>query len=138
MDTITLCDLEVQLRVGVPEAERAEPQRLLLTVEMDHDFAAAAQKDDLAQTINYDAVRRRLIEFGNGRQWKLIETLADELAQMILTEFKPRGVRVEVKKFVFSDARYVSVKVDRNRTPRRPTPAQQLMQKIGGVPAGLR
>ena len=40
MDTITLTDLEVHYRVGVPDAERAQPQRLLLTIEMQRDFTA--------------------------------------------------------------------------------------------------
>ena len=138
MDTITLCDLEVQFHIGVPDAERSLPQRLLLTVELDHDLSAAAESDTLEKTINYYSVSRRLLELGNGRQWKLIETLADEIAQLILTEFKPQSVRVEVKKFIIPEARYVSVKVERSRLRKRPTASQVLLQKIGGVPAGLR
>ncbi len=138
MDTITLSDLEVQFRVGVPDQERARPQRLLLTVEMDQDLSEAAQTDDLSRTIDYYRVSRRLLELGRDRQWKLIETLADDIAQLILKEFKPRVVRVEVKKFILPEARHVSVKIERNRPRRRSTAAHLLMQKIGGVPAGLR
>ncbi len=43
MSQISIVDLEVFYRVGVPDAERAHPQRLLLTVEMDFDFSAAAK-----------------------------------------------------------------------------------------------
>lgn len=138
MDTITISELEVQFRVGVPDQERACPQRLLLTVEMDQDLSEAAQTDDLRRTIDYYRVSRRLLELGRDRQWKLIETLADEIAQLILKEFMPRVVRVEVKKFILPEARYVSVKLERNRRRKRSTAAQLLMQKIGGVPAGLR
>lgn len=138
MDTITISELEVQFRVGVPDQERACPQRLLLTVEMDQDLSEAAQTDDLRRTIDYYRVSRRLLELGRDRQWKLIETLADEIAQLILKEFMPRVVRVEVKKFILPEARYVSVKLERNRRRKRSTAAQILMQKIGGVPAGLR
>ena len=115
MDTITIRNLEVFYRVGVPEAERAEPQRLLLTVEMEHDFGTAATTDELGGTIDYFAVSRRLLHFGNDAQWKLIETLAVDLAQMILDEFKPDTVTVEVKKFIIPQARYVSVRVTRSR-----------------------
>lgn len=138
MDTITLCDLEVHYHIGVPEDERARAQKLLLTVEMDLDVAPAAQTDDLEKTINYYSVSRRLLELGNGRQWKLIETLAEEIAQLILKEYQPQAVRVEVKKFIIAEARYVSVKLSRDRRRKRPTPSQVLMQKIGGVPAGFR
>jgi dihydroneopterin aldolase len=108
---ICIVDLEVCYRVGVPETERATAQRLLLTVEMEFDFSAAAQSDDLAETINYYAVSQRLLKFGEGRSWKLIEKLAMDIANTILIEFKPAAVMVEVKKFIMPETRYVSVAV---------------------------
>jgi dihydroneopterin aldolase len=115
MDLIRICDLEVFYRVGVPESERAAPQRLLLEVELELDFRGAAASDDLTQTINYFAVTQRLLAFGNGREWKLIETLAVEIAETVLREFKPDQVSVEVKKFIISEARCVSVRTTRSR-----------------------
>ena len=106
---ISIVDLEVFYRVGVPEAERARPQRLLLTVEMDFDFSKAAKSDGIADTIDYFAVSQRLLKFGEGRSWKLIEKLAADIADLILAEFKPKSVTVEVKKFPIPQARYVSV-----------------------------
>jgi len=108
---ITIADLEVQYHVGVPDAERARPQRLLLSVELEHDFSLAAQADDLNRTINYFAVTQRLLKFGEGRSWKLIETLATDIAQLVLAEFHPAAVTVEVKKFIIPQARHVSVAV---------------------------
>ena len=115
MNTITLADLEVFFRVGVPEAERATPQRLLLTVAMEHDFTAAVARDDLAGTIDYFAVAQRLLRFGKNRQWALIETLASDIAAMVLAEFSPQSVSVEVKKFILPQTRHVSVAVTRRR-----------------------
>jgi len=112
---ISIVDLEVLYRVGVPQTERAQPQRLLLTVEMDFDFAKAAKSDAIADTIDYFAVSQRLLKFGDGREWKLIEKLATDLADMILAEFKPRTITVEVKKFPIPQARHVSVAVTRKR-----------------------
>lgn len=113
MDAITIADLEVFYRVGVPEAERAQPQRLLLTIELAQDFAAAAAHDNLNATIDYYAVCRRLQGLGEGRSWKLIETLAVEIAETLLHEFRPRAVAVEVKKFILPETRYVAVRVQR-------------------------
>jgi dihydroneopterin aldolase len=115
MDTIIIRELEVFFRVGVPDAERAEPQRLLVSVEMERDFQRAAAGDDLRETIDYYAVTRRLLAFGDGRSWKLIETLAVEIASMILKEFGPERVRVEVRKFIITEARFVAVRVERSR-----------------------
>ena len=109
MSQISIVDLEVFYRVGVPDAERAQPQRLLLTVEMEADFSAAAKSDSIADTIDYFAVTQRLLKFGAGREWKLIEKLAADIADAILSEFKPQAASVEVKKFIIPQARHVSV-----------------------------
>lgn len=106
---ISIVDLEVFYRVGVPDAERAQPQRLLLTIEMASDFSAAAQSDAITDTIDYFAVSQRLLKFGEGKSWKLIEKLATDIGDMILAEFKPAGVSVEVKKFPIPQAKHVSV-----------------------------
>jgi dihydroneopterin aldolase len=106
---ISIIDLEVFYRVGVPEAERVKPQRLLLTVEMDFDFSAAAKSDNIRDTIDYFAVSQRLLKFGEDRSWRLIEKLATDIADVVLSEFKPHSVIIEVKKFPIPQARYVSV-----------------------------
>jgi dihydroneopterin aldolase len=108
---ISIVDLEVFYRVGVPDTERAHPQRLLLTIELESDFSAAAKSDAIADTIDYFAVTQRLLKFGTGREWKLIEKLAADIADTILMEFKPQSVSVEVKKFIIPQARYVSVQI---------------------------
>jgi dihydroneopterin aldolase len=111
MSKIAIVDLEVFYRVGVPDAERAQPQRLLLTVELETDFSAAAHSDSIADTVDYFAVTQRLLKFGDGRSWKLIEKLAADIADAILAEFKPPAVSVEVKKFIIPEVRHVSVSI---------------------------
>jgi 7,8-dihydroneopterin aldolase/epimerase/oxygenase len=111
---ISIVDLEVFYRAGVPDVERAKPQRLLLTVEMEFDFSAAAQSDSIADTIDYFAVSQRLLKLGEAREWKLIEKLAADIAEMILVEFKPQSVMVEVKKFPIPQARHVSVRLSKS------------------------
>ncbi len=113
MDRIVIKDLEVFYKVGVPDEERRAPQRLLLTVELEHDFTAAAKSDDLTTTINYFAVSQRLLAFGDGREWKLIEALAVEIAETVLREFSAAAIEVEVKKFIIPQAGYVSVRTAR-------------------------
>jgi FolB domain-containing protein len=113
MDKIEISDLEVFYHVGVPAAERARPQRLLLTVDLESDFSAAAKSDAISDTIDYFAVTQRLLKFGEGRSWKLIEKLAADIAAMILADFKPSRVMVEVKKFIIPQAQFVSVSLTR-------------------------
>lgn len=115
MDTITISELEVFYTVGVPEAERAHPQRLLLTITMESDFTTAAATDDLTATIDYSAVCRRLVSWGSNRSWKLIERLAVDIATLVLDEFSVMRVTVEVRKFILPETRYVSVRVNREK-----------------------
>ena len=113
MDTIIIADLEVMYRVGVPEKERAIPQRLLISIELSVDFRRAATVDRLGETIDYDSVCKRLLRFGEMREWQLIETLSVEIAEALLDEYSARTVTVEVKKFVIPQARYVAVRTTR-------------------------
>ena len=112
---IIISELEVFYRVGVPESERAKPQRLLLNLEIGHDFSTATQTDDVNATIDYYSVCQRLRTFGEGREWKLIETVASDIAALILDEFKAGKVQVEVRKFIIPETSYVAVKLARSR-----------------------
>jgi FolB domain-containing protein len=114
-DTITIADLEVHARVGVPDEERATPQRLLLTVELEQPFAEAAAGDAIEATIDYHAVALALTEMAEAGEWRLIEKLAEDAATLVLTKFQPDCVRVEVKKFILPQTRHVSVRIERRR-----------------------
>lgn len=114
MAKISIVDLEVFYRVGVPDEERARPQGLMLTVELECDFSAAARTDSIHDTIDYFAVSQRLLKLGEGREWKLIEKLAADIADILLTEFNPQSVSVEVKKFIIRETKYVSVKLEKS------------------------
>jgi dihydroneopterin aldolase len=115
MSRISIVDLEVFYRVGVTEAERAEPQRLLITVDLDFDFSIASSSDRLERTIDYFQVAQELLKFGEHRTWKLLEKLAVDTADLVLAKFKPQAVTVEVKKFVIPQAKFVSVSLTRSR-----------------------
>jgi dihydroneopterin aldolase len=115
MSRISIVDLEVFWSVGLSDEERAKPQRLLVTVDLHLDFESAAMSDRIEKTINYFAVTQRVLKYGEGRSWRLLEKLATNLADVILNEFHPAEVAVEVKKFVIPQARYVSVAVTRSK-----------------------
>ena len=115
MSKIKIADLEVFYCVGVTEPERAKPQRLLVTVELTSDFTSAAASDNINETIDYASVAQVLVKYGEGRSWKLLEKLVSNLADMILDQYKPSAVMVEVKKFVIPQAQYVSVSLVKSK-----------------------
>jgi FolB domain-containing protein len=119
VDSITIKNLAVLCRIGVPDEERAKPQRLLITVSIKGDFTKACASDDVRDTINYFDVSRRIAEFCRVESFRLIEKLAHELVGLVFREFGAQSVKVQVKKFILSDARYVSFELQRDRTPSR-------------------
>jgi dihydroneopterin aldolase len=115
MSFITIVDLEVFYRVGISDEERAKPQRLLLTLDIKFDFSSAALSGRIGRTIDYYEVAQRLLKLGETRSWRLIESVATDVADKILSEFRPESVTVEVKKFSIPEARYVSVSLTKQR-----------------------
>jgi dihydroneopterin aldolase len=111
MNQIIIKDLCVHYRVGVPDAEREHPQKLLITLTMDYDFIAAAKTDDINKTVDYSLVTHRLLHLGDRRSWKLIETLAYEIAETLTREYRLNSIQVEIKKFIIPETRYIAVQL---------------------------
>lgn len=116
MSKITITDLEVFFNVGVPDEERAKPQRLLITIDMNYDFSSAAVTDRITKTIDYSAVAQHIIALGKDRSWKLIEKLANDIADLVISDFQPAAVNITVKKFILPNAAHVSVNLTKQRT----------------------
>ena len=115
MSRIAIVDLEVFYCVGVPDEERAKPQRLLLSVELSFNFDSASVSDRIEKTIDYSEIAQDLLQYGQGRSWKLLEKLVANIADRIMTQYRPQTVAVEAKKFSIPQARYVAVAVSRTR-----------------------
>lgn len=114
-DQILIEELELTARIGVPDAERAEPQRLTasLVLEPQNDFRNLA--DDLKRTIDYAVVCTELQRFVSNRQDKLLETLAHEMAEHLLAKFPLRRVELELRKFILPETRFVAVRIAREK-----------------------
>ena len=112
-DEIHIEQLDVFTRIGVPEEERAKPQRLAVSISFwpYHDRRNMADKID--NTINYSIVAEETKNFVRDQSTNLIETLADRLATHLLKTFRIQKVTVELRKFPLEDAKHVSVTVTR-------------------------
>ena len=97
-DRIFLHGLEVECIIGFIEWERRVKQTVVIDVEMPVDCARAAHSDDVADTLDYKRVAKRLIGFVSESNFKLVETLAHRAALLILEEFKVEWVRFSVNK----------------------------------------
>ena len=83
MDTIFLTDLRVDTIVGVWNWERQMPQTVSIDLEMAADIPAAAAADTLEATLDYKAVSTRVVSLVKESQFKLVETMAEAIAQWL-------------------------------------------------------
>jgi dihydroneopterin aldolase len=97
-DRIFLHGLAVECIIGFIEWERRTRQTVVLDVELPVDCARAAQSDDVADTLDYKKVAKRLIAFVEASDFKLVETLAHRTAVLILEEFGIEWVRLSINK----------------------------------------
>ena len=97
-DRIFLHGLTVECIIGFIEWERRIKQTIVLDVEMPVDCARAAQSDNVAETLDYKKVAKRLISFVSTSEFKLVETLAHRTAMLILEEFGVDWVRLSINK----------------------------------------
>jgi len=112
-DEIHIDQLEVSTRIGVPEQERAAPQRLTVSISFWPFQQTRDLADDVHKTVNYSAVAEETKSFVRDQSVNLIETLADLLAEYLLKTFPTQKVTVELRKFPLQDAKYVSATVTR-------------------------
>lgn len=113
-DVIFLSGLTVDCIVGIWEWERRVKQKIVLALEMAADVRKAAASDSIADTLDYKKVAKRLLQFVGESEYQLVETLADRVAQLIVTEFGVPWVRVRLnKQGAIRGARDVGILIER-------------------------
>jgi dihydroneopterin aldolase len=115
VDKIVVKDLELDAQIGVTEAERARSQKLLVTVELELDLSLAGRTDMTSATTPYDVVADLIRQEVTKKPRKLIEAVADEIAEAILSRHQAMRVTVEVKKFTVPRTQWVSVQITRSQ-----------------------
>lgn len=97
-DKLKIRELAVRCRVGVTAEERRRPQEVLVTVTLHADLRKACRTDRLADTVDYKAIKLKILDEGETRTFKLIETLAQRVAELALEDARVEAVEVVVQK----------------------------------------
>lgn len=113
-DTIVIKDLLVRGIIGVNDWERELEQDILVNITLTADLSRAGQTDDLADTVNYRTVAKKVIAHVEGTQRFTLEALAADIAAICLAEPRVRRTRVRVEKpGALRFARSVGVEIER-------------------------
>lgn len=114
MGIVFLRDLRVDTIIGIFEWERSTRQVVAIDLEMAADVAGAAATDSIDDALDYKAISKRLIEFVGASSYQLVETLAEEIARIVRTEFGVSWVKVTLSKpGAIRGARDVGVIIER-------------------------
>ena len=116
MDRIFLTGLTTEAIIGIFDWEREVRQTIAVDLEMSADIRRAAATDHIDDTLDYKKVAKRVLAFVQDSRFQLIETLAERIAELILTEFQVDRVRVTLHKpGAIRHSRDVGVIIERSR-----------------------
>ena len=114
MDKIFLRDLRAEAVIGIWEWERRVRQTVSLDLELATDARRAAASDDIADALDYKSIAKRLTRTVEESEFRLVETLAETLARIVITEFGVSWLRLSVAKpGAIEGSRNVGVVVER-------------------------
>ena len=117
MDKVFIEGLAVEAVIGIHDWERRVRQGLVLDLELAFDNRVPAASDAIADAHDYEAIGKRLVAFVAQTHVKLVETLAERCAALLLQEFDVRAVRLKVSKpGALPGARSVGVVIERDRS----------------------
>jgi 7,8-dihydroneopterin aldolase/epimerase/oxygenase len=115
-DRIFLHGLTVECIIGFIDWERRVKQNVVLDIELPVDCRRASLTDEVADTLDYKKVAKRVLAFVGASEFRLVETLAHRVALLILAEFAVEWVRVALNKpGAIRNSRDVGVVIERSR-----------------------
>ncbi|MFZ3389885.1 MULTISPECIES: bifunctional dihydroneopterin aldolase/7,8-dihydroneopterin epimerase [Buttiauxella] len=98
MDIVFIEQLTVITTIGVYDWEQTISQKLVFDIEMAWDNRQAASSDDVNDCLSYADVSEAVISHVSGGRFALVERVAEEVAQLLLTRFNSPWVRLKVSK----------------------------------------
>lgn len=116
MDKVFISQLHVSTIIGVYDFEKETKQSLYFDIEMLCDIKPAAKTDNITLALDYAKVSERIIEHSTAKPVELLETLVEQLAHLILTEFNTQKVTIKVSKpAAVAQAQTVGVEITREK-----------------------
>lgn len=116
-DRILISGLRVETRVGWTDEERAQPQFVLVDLDVETDVTRSSRSDDLGDTVDYATLISRVAVYVGAQEARLLERLAADIADMVSAMDGVKSVTVEIAKEVVpveQEVGRVAVRVERS------------------------
>lgn len=116
--TLLVEDLVLFLRIGVGEAERSQPQRILVTLRAEVE-PRLAERDSIDEVVDYGWMADQVRDLA-GSEMKLLETLAAEIARRLFREPRLQTLELSLRKpDLFTDLSAIGLQLRFCRDPKR-------------------
>lgn len=116
MDKVFIEQLEVITTIGVYDWEQEIKQKLVLDLEMAHDNKPAGMSDDVADALDYSQVSQAVIDHIENGRFLLVERVAEEVAEIIMSRFSVPWIRIRLTKpGAVAQAKGVGVIIERGQ-----------------------
>ena len=122
MDKIIIKEARFSCNIGVSQKERRKKQEIVVDAELFLDAKKAAQTDDIKYAVNYSEVYDLIKNIIGMKKYKLVESIAENIARGILNEFSVQKVIVKVKKpkaLADRNVKYAAVEIIRKKQQRK-------------------
>jgi len=121
MDKVFIKNLEIDAIIGIYDFERTTKQKVVFDIEMWWDVAKAAKSENIDDALNYKTLSDQLKDYVGKSQFQLIETLAEEVASIIIGQYAVESVKLTLHKpDALDGATDVGVEILRHRTTEKP------------------
>jgi dihydroneopterin aldolase len=136
MDIIYIKNLKGKTIIGICDDELHVPQEITLDISMGVSKIKACSSDNIAHTIDYDKVRSLILETMGNHNFKLLESFAEKIANLILDNFGAHWVKINVAKpKKYDDVDSVGIVIERNKELKKQTnifnKTQHILKVIG-------
>jgi len=116
MDAIIIRDLRVEALIGIHRRERHVQQTLSMDLDIGLPGTQVFESDKVADTIDYEQVALRIKALASAQHYRLVETLADKIVALLISDFGAPWVKVSVAKIgILPNAKFVGVTIERSK-----------------------
>jgi dihydroneopterin aldolase len=116
MDSILFRDLRVEVLIGIYRREKHVPQTVSIDLDIGIPGENVFKSDKVADTVDYAQVALKIKALAASQHFRLVETLADRIARLLLDDFGAPWVKVSVAKIgILPNAKFVGVAIERHQ-----------------------
>lgn len=114
LNTLFIEDYQIEMSIGIHDHEKQAPQKVSVSVELDYILSVDSVDTDLIDNVpSYSDIVSAIRNIGLSKHYNLVETLAETLAQTLLTFKNARAVRVKIAKFAYREAKACGCFIER-------------------------